>query len=176
MGLRAGVTSRQSSYIQNRIWSDPLLSKARAAVGFELLCIAPLDYDLRLAADLITVRNHPHCIGVRLREFGYMERYGDEFTSRSGVPSGCKTEFQKILDGYMDWMFYGFADQTKGDIAAYTILDMDAFRFHWANNRDQIEYVEDQRNFDGTRFNAFTVSSFPPDPPLVIKRCRRAQF
>ena len=57
-----------------------------------------------------------------------MKQYGSEFTIRAGRPSGAKTELTKIIEGWGDYFFYGFADPTEIYLAQWLIGSLNAFR------------------------------------------------
>jgi len=62
-----------------------------------------------------------------------------------------------VLEGWADWMFYGHATETQGDIHPWYLLDLDVFR-----SRYNAWKGTEQRNWkDATGFRAFSVSSFP---------------
>ncbi len=70
----------------------------------------------------------PFSVGARLRRHCYMERYGDEFTIRWSRPSGVPTEIDKIRQGLVDYIFYGFVDETEAKIVRWFVGDLRVFR------------------------------------------------
>ena len=69
-------------------------------------------------------------IGCRVRKNHYIAQYGDEFTIRSGRPSGVKTELTKIIEGWGDYLFYGFCDENEKSLEKWFIGDLKAFRIY----------------------------------------------
>ncbi len=63
----------------------------------------------------------------------YFKAYKNEMTLRGRIPGHLGTELDKIIDGYGDYMFYGWADTDSGSIMAWTIIDLAAFRAHVAS-------------------------------------------
>jgi hypothetical protein len=96
----------------------------------------------------------------------YWKRYPDQFTLRSRLDSGTKTELAKILEGFGDWMFYGFSDGEMA-IRRWYLIDLHVFRWNWALFPDAFR-SEEKKNGDGTYFRAFWIRSFPDFPPLLI--------
>lgn len=166
-------TSRQNSgqYQFDRQWSDNFIPEIKAIVGPNLLEVADIELDGKQATDLIILKAKDMRIAARIRDASkYAQKYGHQFTIRSKRDSGAQTELEKIQRGWGDWFFYGFGDPESGTIVLWYLIDLHAFRYHM--NRDSwirsgIK-VETQANGDGTYFKAFTVSSFPDDPPLLV--------
>src|SRR5689334_11568597 len=80
--------------------------------------------DLKEATDFATFVVKPFRVGVRLRTHRYLASYGNEFTIRWSRPvfQGCwpyaasttvKTEIHKIRDGHVDYILYGFVDESE---------------------------------------------------------------
>lgn len=69
----------------------------------------------------------PFRVGVRLRRWKYL-KYFDEFTIRWKRPSGVKTEIDKIKEGLVDYILYGFVNQEESKIIRYFIGDLKIFR------------------------------------------------
>jgi hypothetical protein len=105
-------------------------------------------------------------IACRVRGVKYQGQYDGQFTIRSRRDSGARTELDKILYGYGDWMFYGFHDK-EDTILKWYLIDLHVFRWNWVMFRDWIK-SEEKPNGDGTYFRAFWMDSFPDLPPLLI--------
>jgi len=105
-------------------------------------------------------------VGVRIRTFeNYYFRYNyrNEFTVRSDLPSGTKTELAKILEGWGDYFFYGFGD-TGGKLPAWVLLNLTVFRswFHDYVATNGVEPGVEIPNKDGSSaFRAFTLGDCP---------------
>lgn len=55
-------------------------------------------------------------------------KYKDDFTIRWSRPSGIKTEYQKIMEGLVDYILYGFVNELEDKIIHYFIGDLVVFR------------------------------------------------
>lgn len=84
--------------------------------------------DMQEGTDFLVVSIEPVKIALRLRRFEYFRRYPDEFTIRWKRPSGVKTEIDKIREGLVDFMLYGFVDKEEEKIIQYFIGDLEIFR------------------------------------------------
>jgi len=84
--------------------------------------------DLENGTDFLLLKMTPFKIGVRLRRHKYFLKYPDEFTIRWSRPSGVKTEIDKIREGLVDYIFYGFVDKLENEIIQYFIGDLKIFK------------------------------------------------
>ena len=157
------------SYLHDREWSDRYIPEIKAIVGSHLLVESPLEVDRRQATDLIVLNARNLAIACRVRRPGYADRYPYEFTIRSRTASAVTTELQKITNGWGDWMFYGHATPEPGiKINHWFLINLRSWRAHMIRrNRSAIKYGE-KSNSDGTCFAWFDLSSFPPEPPIII--------
>src|SRR5262245_12561958 len=81
--------------------------------------------------------------------------WGLQFTIRSKLDSGTKTELAKIVnDGFGDWFIYGHVEQEQ--FRHWMVIDLELFRKYHAN-----AHYEDGDNKDGTYFRSFHLWSFP---------------
>ena len=135
---------------------------------------APPVIDRTQATDLLVIQIKPVNIACRVRRHDYFRLgiYRYEFTIRTSRPSGAKTELEKILDGWCDYNFYGFADAADEKIMAWIIGDLAVFRREWARawemkakhlKERHISWRE-KKNADGSsEFCAFDWRTFPGD-------------
>jgi hypothetical protein len=132
---------------------------------------ASLEQDRHEATDLVIFRARDVTIACRIRRPQYA-CYGSQFTLRLHRDNGVPTEFEKIIDGWGDWMFYGYATGHGLGINPWWLLDLSAFRSHLMRDesREVIQY-DDIPNYDGTSFRAYHIMTFPPHPRLVIAQC-----
>lgn len=152
-------------YATDRAWADAFLPQVRRCIAESLLVVSDLDEDLHQATDLRLLTVCPRTIAVRLRRDRYAGRYPDEFTIRSRVASGRPTELEKILQGFADWMFYGFVSE-EGRITRWRLLDLAVFRSTVA--RLPVEGVSSLiDNHDGSQGRAFRIREFPPELVLA---------
>jgi len=105
-------------------------------------------------------------IGVRIRQQEYLDKYGDEFTIRSGRPSGRKTELTKIVEGWGDYFFYGFGNYETRELVRWTIGNLNVFRLYFNRylaSHNKGEYPgKAKNNTDGSSsFMAFNINDMP---------------
>lgn len=132
---------------------------------------APFEEDTQRATDLIVLKLEPIRVACRVRRGEYMTRYPDEFTVRSGRPNGYETELAKIIEGWGDYMIYGFAGPPP-QLAAWALLDLRVFRKWWAGQlwRGLHPGVE-KGNLDGSStFRAFDMGELPESFIVARKR------
>jgi len=150
-------------------WSDRFLPEIKQILLEHLakiarIDIAPFEEDAERNTDLIVLRLDGIRIACRVRKFVYFADYGGEFTIRSRTASGNKTELDKIKEGWGDYLFYGWADQTETKLYGWTLGSLEALRLHmdecfekntcpWASQRDNW--------YDGTAFVAFRYEDVP---------------
>lgn len=153
---------------KDKRWSDGLLPEIKQILGLHLIGEPPMEEDAERNTDLIVLRMEAVRIGCRIRRHQYLERYHDEFTIRAGRPSGAKTELTKIIEGWGDYFFYGFASEDGTRLAAWTLGDMRVFRRAYAvkllNTHPGKAPGVSKRNFDGSSsFAVFRWDEFPPE-------------
>lgn len=162
-------------YSDNRVWSDRHMPQIKRIVGPYLLDPPEYEqYDWLEGTDLIVLKAKDMRISCRVRRPKYLPKYAGQFTMRSRLDSGTKTELAKVYEGFGDWMFYGFAlrDDAPG-IGRWSLIDLDAFRAHMIRDSGDnrvVRFRPEIPNGDGTYFTAFDIESFPADPPLIIAR------
>jgi hypothetical protein len=154
-------------YQHDRVWSDKFIPAMKQIIGPHLLEPAPAEWDVGKATDLVVLQARNVCIAARVRRHGYADRYGHEFTIRSQRDSGARTEMEKIIDGWGDWMFYGHADKGETGFDRWSLIDLRAFRAALVRAKGSVVF-ERHSNGDGTHFVAFDLRSFPPSPPILI--------
>ncbi len=153
-----------TEWTTDKRWADRFIPEIKTILGAHLISEGPCADDAERATDLIVLTLRPFRIGCRIRRYEYMERYPDEFTIRAGRPSGVKTELAKVIEGWGDFFFYGFADQDAQSLRAWRLCDLSVFRL-WLNRclltTGKMPGVR-QENPDGSsEFYAFRVSSLP---------------
>lgn len=89
--------------------------------------IKDINLDLKEGTDFLVFRLEPIRVACRLRRFEYL-KYNSDFTIRWSRPSGVDTEYQKIIKGFVDYILYGFIDQSEEKIVSYFIGDLKVFR------------------------------------------------
>ncbi len=119
---------------------------------------APISLDQREATDLMILDAKDVRYACRMREAGYDKKYGYQFTIRTGRPTGAKTELAKILDGFGDRFFYGFASERGIAIKRWCLIDLHTFRREYSYLAKKALH---RRNSDRTTFDAWDVRNCP---------------
>ena len=146
------------SYSQERRdWSDRYIPDIKRIVGPFLLEPTSFEIDTEQAADLIIFKASDMRIAARVRDNKYLSKYPYEFTLRSKSGNN-KTELQKIIDGWGDWLFYGFASKDGIGIDRWFIINLSAFRAEIIRRKKKIKFVR-KSNGDGTEFVSIDVRS-----------------
>lgn len=153
-------------------WQRTLLPCVKRALAEILITEAPFEDDALRNTDLIVLKAEAIRVACRLRRYGYLEKYGGEFTIRSSRPSGCETELGKLISGWGDYLFYGFSNEKGDDLAAWIVGDLRQFRGWYAR---QLATKGGQLpgslqvNGDGSSaFTAFRIIDLPA--PFVVAR------
>ena len=121
----------EKKWEQDKRWSDRFLPEIKQILGLHLIGEPPQEEDAERNTDLIVLRMEAVRIGCRVRKNQYVAKYGDEFTIRSGRPSGAKTELSKILEGYGDYLLYGFSNEEESHLSLWTLADLRVFRLEY---------------------------------------------
>lgn len=148
-------------------WSDRFLPQIKGILGQHLIGEPPIEEDAERNTDLMVLRMEAVRIGCRVRKNDFFERYPDEFTIRAGRPSGVKTELSKIIEGWGDYFFYGFANAEETVLCAWTLADMKVFRLHYnrllaSMDRGKTPGVTKYNGDQSSSFVAFRWIDFPP--------------
>lgn len=147
-----------SDYRVDRPWSDAFIPAIKNIVGPLLLEESSFEIDTKQAADLVVLNARDKMIAARVRRSGYADRYPFEFTIRAKRDTGTRTELEKIVDGFGDWMFYGHAHEDGVSVSRWMVIDLSALRA--ALIRRQAP-CQKQSNGDGTHFVAFDIRTLP---------------
>jgi hypothetical protein len=152
-------------YHDDRAWTDKLLRDATWRplwwhVGpHPQWRVADDTEDKEHATDIFVNRDGvPLRVAVRFRDVSYLERFGmQDFTVRASRPSGAPTELEKILSGYGDLMFYGWATRDRKSVKHWLLLDLDVFRRRYRSGLGRL-----MSNFDdSSAFYIFSIGDFP---------------
>ena len=160
-----------SDWLPDKKWTDAYMPEIKRICGEHLLGQAPEEEDVHHNTDLIVLRMSAIRIGVRIRRPGYLANFHDQFTLRTSRPSGADTERAKIIAGWGDYFFYGFAGK-DGTLDCWLLGDLKVFR-RWHSVRLALDEgrVPGERlaNADGSStFCAYRISDLPAD--FVIAR------
>lgn len=145
--------------------SDKYIPHIKEILGRHLIGVASMDEDQERNTDLIVMTLKSVRIACRVRTEDYFRRYPNEFTIRSGRPSGTKTELSKVIEGWGDYIFYGFGSNDTAKIIAYTLGDLRAFRAEYCRklymNGPKVDPGIRKSNRDGSSsFHAFNWSDY----------------
>jgi hypothetical protein len=152
-----------SSWQEDKRWSDRFLPEIKRILGEHLIAEPPVEEDACRNTDLIVLRLDAVRIACRVRKHEYLARYGGQFTIRTGRPTGNKTELTKIIEGWGDYFFYGFADETETRLAQWVLGDLRAFRIYFCRRLAQGAVPgQSKSNRDGSSdFAAFEYREIP---------------
>lgn len=125
--------------------------------GPSLVHTAPDHLDTEQATDVV-IGGGRIPISVRIRRHRYLRPYGGEFTIRMVSKRGQKSELEKISEGYSDYLFYGFANQTESSLEAWRIIDLTVLREHLFDVGRSL-----RTNTTGEHFAVFVIREFPPE-------------
>jgi len=155
-------------YEKDRKWSDQYIPLIKEIVGPHLLMPSPDIIDRNEAADLILLEAGSMTIACRIRRPGFL-KYKNEFTIRNFNIFGAKTELDKFVEGFADWMFYGHAGKgSEISIVHWFLIDLKSFRAHLIRRNPSLKFG-DRLNPDGeTGFKWFDITTFGEYPPLLI--------
>lgn len=148
-------------------WSDRFVGDIGAICGRYMVGPSRVEDDRHFNTDMRVLVLRDVRIACRIRDHKYVDRYGGEFTIRAGRPtSGNKTELAKIVEGWGDYLFYGFADQAGASLCAWFLGDLSVFRghlgHHMATNAGALPGSR-QANCDGSSwFMSFQLADMPP--------------
>lgn len=157
-------------------WGRQFLPHVKMILANYLIDEAPAEEDQRHNTDLIVLRLEAKRVAVRIRRevgkngINYLERYGHQFTIRSDRPrTGAKTELAKVIEGFGDYLVYGFGS-TPPRLTAWLIGDLNVFRgWHSGRLARGERPWATQSNGDGSSdFCAYGIENLPPE--FVIAR------
>ncbi len=163
-----GTGSQVATWHKDKQWSDRFLPEIKGLLGQLLIDEPPIEEDRERNTDLMVLRLAAVRVGCRVRRHSAFERYGGEFTIREGRPSGAKVELTKIVEGWGDYFFYGFASVDEQTLCAWMLGDLNVFRLWFMREIARNKGVlpgKPQANTDSnpSRFRAFNISDLPRD-------------
>ena len=155
------------SWQTDKKWSDRFVPELKRIAGEHLIGEAPLEEDAQRNTDLVVLKLDAVRIACRVRQNTYLHAYGNEFTVRSSRPAGTKTELTKIIEGWGDYLIYGFASADETQLEAWRLLDLNVFRLwlarHMANHKGELPGVTRQNRDGSSGFHVFDVTTAPPE-------------
>jgi hypothetical protein len=156
------------SFAENLTFAARFAPAIRAIVGPCLLVPTPLSIDRSQAADFMVLTGRDVTIGARVRRNQYAATFAHEFTLCASTHNGTPSEYDKIVAGFGDWFFYGFADTHDGKPPGFVVwylLDLHAWRAALIR-RAPIKCTLKTNPHSGKQFAAFDVTTFGDD--LII--------
>lgn len=124
---------------EDKRWSDRFLPEIKSILGQHLIVESPPEDDSQRNTDLMVLRLNAVRIACRIRKPSYIKnkRYANEFTIRAWRPSHNKTELAKILEGFGDYLFYGFSDDKQVRLSKWMLGDLSAFRVFFESHKTE---------------------------------------
>lgn len=150
-------------------WQRQFIPEIKQVLADYLIAEAPDEEDQKHNTDLVVLKLDSIRVACRMRRSigkngrNYLREYPDEFTIRASRPSGAETELTKMLSGWGDYIFYGFATADESAVAAWMLGDLNVFRlWHhrelWAGRRPGIQ----KPNSDGSsQLVAYRIGELP---------------
>jgi len=151
---------------KDKAGSDVYIPEIKQILGLHLIGEPDIAEDQERNTDLIVLKLDAVRIACRVRTNYYLtaRNYRNEFTIRSGRPSGAKTELSKVIEGWGDYMFYGFGNETETKLARWHLFDLKVFRLSFARMAMQRGIPSQVPNHDGSSsFIPFEINTFPSD-------------
>jgi hypothetical protein len=158
---------------QDKRWSDRFLPQIKQILGLYLIGEPPVEEDQERNTDLIVLRMEPVRIACRIRQYKYFARWPHDITIRAGRPSGAKTELTKIIEGWGQYLFYGFSTEDEYDLVSWKIVDLSEFRLwcwrYMAQNEGRIPGIKKENHDKSSWFQAFDTRNAPTGVVFAAK-------
>lgn len=160
---------------EDRKFADRYIDHVKRIMGPRVLETTRFTLDVEEAADLTTIGDARVRLAVRVRRPKYNKpQYRNQITLRASAKLG-PSELEKVISGYGDYMFYGFAeDDTTDQLAYWQVIDLKNLRlylhrcFQEANTKNvKYGYIASQ---NGDSFLWVDVSKAPVGANLVVDR------
>ena len=151
------------NYQQNRTFGDKFMREVSGILGQALIMPAPKEEDCERNTDLMVLGMDSVRIGCRIRKNRYIQRYGYEFTIRGRSRNNMKTEISKIIEGWGDYLFYGFASPCESHLERWTIISLNEFRIWHSREMFRLKHMpgQFQENGDGSALYGFDLRMMP---------------
>lgn len=162
------------AWTTDKAWSDRFIPEIKRIVGEHLIAVPPAEEDMLRNTDLLSLALPGQVrIACRVRKYAYLDLYPDEFTLRCSRPSGARTEIEKLLEGWGDYLFYGFAGADATELAAWLLADLSVFRrwVTWYPSQHGAWPGELRCNRDGSsQFVSFKIDDVFPEFVVARKK------
>jgi hypothetical protein len=140
------------SYKSNRTFSDKFERQMKRILG-DLFFMNDFYMDTKENTDLMLLSAANLNFACRIRKFQYFKRYPNDITIRCKSFHNQETEIHKIINGYGDYMFYGFCNLEETKIIDYKIIDLKKLRAEFIRSPTRRkELMNPKKNTDGTEF------------------------
>lgn len=155
---------------EDKAWSDKLLPEIKQILGLYLIGEAPECEDCERNTDLIVLKMEPVRIACRIRRYRYFSSYPDDITIRAERPSGMKSELTKIIEGWGNYFFYGFATEDERRLAGWKLCDLNAFRLYFNRKIIKTGLLPGMERKNGDGSSVFRVFRAVDIPNFVVKQ------
>jgi hypothetical protein len=160
-----------SDWQRSKSSADRFEPEAKRILAEHFIRPATREEDIFEATDLRVFSVAPLTVAWRHRDAKYLTRYPHDITIRLARPSGARTEFDKIVDGWGHVFLYTFGDESSLKVVAWRLIDLDALRAQMIKG-PALRYV-DCPNPDGSSvLRAYNTRSFAPGVQLAKHRER----
>ena len=150
---------------QDKRWSDKFLSEIKRIIGEHIIVESPYEEDAEHNTDLMVLGLNAVRVACRIRRHGYLKEYGNEFTIRTSRPKGTKTELEKIIEGWGDYILYGFANREETFLEKWILGDLASFRVWFVksicNNSGIVPGIKKTNTDKSSGFRSFEYAKIP---------------
>jgi hypothetical protein len=128
MDLKHGVPNPIASWKYDKMFSDKFLIEIKQLLGLHLIIESPIKEDMHHNTDLMVLLMKDIRVCCRIRRHHYYEKYHHQFTIRKSRQSGNDSELTKLIEGWGDYLFYGFSNDKEVSLFHWTLCDLSVFR------------------------------------------------
>ena len=155
-----------NEFEKNRKLERKFIKTAKCILGFQFVN-QDIKKDLEEGIDFLTFSISPIKVGFRLRRFNYL-KFKDEFTIRWSISSGNPTEIDKIRNGDIDYILYGFVNQEETKIIRYFIGDLTIFRDY---EQGMMPKIYKNKFENDSELAVYSIKNFPSD--FIVKNYKQ---
>lgn len=117
------------SWTKDKRWSDQFIPVITQCLSSVFVKPASLPMDQQENTDLMVMDVRQSRVACRVRDVDYSDRYPFDITVRAVRRTGAVTEWDKMRDGFGDYMFYGFGiPGERPRLARWVIVDLSRLR------------------------------------------------
>ena len=124
-------------------WSNLFIPRIKQILGELFISTGSPVQDKSQNTDLICFNLAGKRFACQVRRNEFWRLYPYQITIRAARPFGNKTEFQKILDGWGDYFFYGFACNDNKHFLQWCLGDLAVFRRAHLNMLGMLKFNKD---------------------------------